>query len=316
MEELMKIKEQEIARLSQMKDILQQKLADENARIKVVQKELEIAKAQSNAIPPQALSDMSQIHEEVTRMAERLTRLETRVLKQGIATGKSGEGTATSSLEEKVDLILNNFNQFLAKVRVASKMAKAQAPETQPTSQTQAMGASSTRSLKPSDILQKSSEEDIEIPTSEVEEKKEEPPVAAVSTAKPSEIMKRRQKEEETEKLAKEAEAAEKEEKPRKPSMVAKGKLEPEIPAPAEKQAESEGEKGEPDKKNKEAEVPGAGILTVPYPADGSIVCPKCNKQNYQEMQDPTNVVAYAPVKKFGRKFYCKSCRCNWRYKN
>src|SRR4030042_895200 len=119
----MKIKEQEIARLSQMKDILQQKLADENARIKVVQKELEIAKAQSNAIPPQALSDMSQIHEEVTRMAERLTRLETRVLKQGIATGKSGEGTATSSLEEKVDLILNNFNQFLAKARVASKMA-------------------------------------------------------------------------------------------------------------------------------------------------------------------------------------------------
>ena len=320
----MKIKEQEIARLSQMKEILQQKLADENTRINALQKELEMAKTQAIAMPPQVLIDLSQIRAEVSRLAERLTHLETRVLKQGSATGKSSDvvpapGKTTepaSSLEEKVDLILNNLNQFLAKVRVASKMAKAPATEVQPTPGAQAAEAPAARPLIPSDLLRKNPEEEGEVPTSETTEAKEETPVTPIAASKPSEVMKRRKITEEAEKAANEAEAGGKEEKSRKPSKVGKSKAETEIRAPTQKQEESEEGEGEPEKKSKEAEAPGAGILTVPYPSDGSIVCPKCGKQNYQEMQDPTNIVAYAPVKKFGRKFYCKSCRCNWRYKD
>lgn len=52
-----------------------------------------------------------------------------------------------------------------------------------------------------------------------------------------------------------------------------------------------------------------------PYPDDGVVKCPKCGKQEYKEMENREVVVAYAPVRKYGRKFLCKNCREEWAYK-
>ncbi len=321
----MKIKEQELARLAQIKELLQQKLAEEKARTSALQKELDAAKAQSNAVPPQLLNEISQIRTEVGRFSEKLAQLEARVLKPSTPGAKPGGSTASGekssetaiSIEEKVDQIFTSLNQFLAKVRVASKMPKAPAAEGQPAAIAETKEPPAARALKPSDLLRKQSVETESVSTPEPPESKPEesapPPVAA----KPSDILKRHQAAEAAEaaEAALEQEpAAPKSDKPKKLAKPAKAKASVEPTAETgETEASEEEEGGE--KKGKEAEIPGGGIITVPYPSDGSIVCPKCNKQNYQEMQDPSNVVAYAPVKKFGRKFYCKSCRCNWRYK-
>ncbi len=278
LEELLKIKEQELARLTQIKELLQQKLADETNRANVLQKELEMLKAQANAVPPQMKEEITQIRTEVGRVAEKVPKL-----------------------EEKVDAILTNLTQFLTKVRVASKMAKPPAAEGQPAATPETKEPTSSRPLKPSDLLRPAQE------SSEGEAGKPTPDAVA---AKPSEVVKRHQAEEEVETTAKQEAIAAKSEKAKKPRAKAAAETAVET---APEGASEEEEAGE--KKGKEGELPGAGIITVPYPSDGSIICPRCNKQNYQEMQDPTNVVAYAPVKKFGRKFYCKSCRCNWRYK-
>ncbi len=278
LEELLKIKEQELARLAQIKELLQQKLAEETNRANVLQKELELTKAQTNSGSPQLQAELAQIRAEI-----------------GQVTGK------LPKIEEKVDQILTNLQQFLSKVRVASKMAKSSAAEGQPVATPETKEPASSRPLKPSDLIR---------PASESSEGDAGNPAPGTLNAKPSEVLKRHQVQEETETAAKQDAIAAKSDKAKK--SRAKVTTESAVEAPAGDSSEAE-EAGE--KKGKEGEMPSAGIITVPYPSDGSIICPKCNKQNYQEMQDPTNVVAYAPVKKFGRKFYCKSCRCNWRYK-
>ncbi len=278
MEELLKIKEQELARLAQIKELLQQKLAEETNRANVLQKELELLKAQGNAVPPQMKEEMAQIRAEVGHVAEKMPKL-----------------------EEKVDQILTNLTQFLTKVRVASKMAKPPAAEGQSAATTETKEPTPSRPLKPSDLLRA---------TPESSEGEAEKPAPAVVSTKPSEVLKRHQEQEEAETAAKQEAVAATTEKAKKSRVKTTSAAAGETPS-----EESSTEQEADEKKGKETELPGAGIITVPYPSDGSILCPKCNKQNYQEMQDPTNVVAYAPVKKFGRKFYCKSCRCNWRYK-
>jgi len=57
------------------------------------------------------------------------------------------------------------------------------------------------------------------------------------------------------------------------------------------------------------------GLLMVDYPSSGTIKCPKCGKQNYQEMENRAQILSYIPKPKYGKKYYCKSCRCEWAYK-
>ncbi len=279
MEELLKIKEQELARLAQIKDLLQQKLAEETNRSNLLQKELELIKSQSNAVQSQMQADIAQIRTEVGRMVEKVPRL-----------------------EEKVDLILTNLTQFLTKVRVASKMAATPPTvEGQPAAGAETKEPTTSRPLRPSDLL---------LHTTETSEGEVSKPAASIINAKPSDVLKRHQAQEEAETTVRQEPISMKSDKSIKSRVKATTDATVGTPSGGICVEEEAGEK-----KGKETELPGADIITVPYPSDGSIVCPKCNKQNYQEMQDPTNVVAYAPVKKFGRKFYCKSCRCNWRYK-
>jgi hypothetical protein len=65
--------------------------------------------------------------------------------------------------------------------------------------------------------------------------------------------------------------------------------------------------------------VPGAGVIshalrTVDYPADGVLKCPSCGGQKFTEMQNKAKIISFSPVKKYGKKYYCKDCRIEWDY--
>ena len=56
-------------------------------------------------------------------------------------------------------------------------------------------------------------------------------------------------------------------------------------------------------------------LITLPYVEAGqSIVCPHCGEQDFGEQPDQSRILSYAPVKKYAKKYYCKSCRKEWRY--
>ncbi|GAB4307606.1 MAG: hypothetical protein Kow0069_05280 [Promethearchaeota archaeon] len=63
-----------------------------------------------------------------------------------------------------------------------------------------------------------------------------------------------------------------------------------------------------------EEETGKATILTVASKPGGVVKCPACGRQEYNELQDRSNVISYAPVMRFGKKYHCKKCRTEWRY--
>ncbi len=48
-------------------------------------------------------------------------------------------------------------------------------------------------------------------------------------------------------------------------------------------------------------------VQEIPYPENGVIQCPKCNKMEFQEMPEPARG-------SFAKKYYCKKCRAEWRF--
>ncbi|MHA1776764.1 MAG: hypothetical protein ACTSWC_08305 [Promethearchaeota archaeon] len=55
------------------------------------------------------------------------------------------------------------------------------------------------------------------------------------------------------------------------------------------------------------------GVPTIPYPDDGLIKCPKCGGNKIQEMENKKKIVMYNP-RKYGKKYYCRECRAEWDY--
>lgn len=55
------------------------------------------------------------------------------------------------------------------------------------------------------------------------------------------------------------------------------------------------------------------GVPTYPYPSDGLIKCPECGGNNFQEMENRKKIVMFNP-RKYGKKYYCRECRANWDY--
>lgn len=55
-------------------------------------------------------------------------------------------------------------------------------------------------------------------------------------------------------------------------------------------------------------------IRTIKHPEDGIIKCPDCGAQSFQEMENHAKIISFAPVKKYGKKYYCKICRIEWDY--
>jgi len=311
-QKLVEIKDQEIAQLNKIKDILQQKVADSNQRIKALQAELDEKRSESEEGIEEA-GEVARLREENQQLTDKLAEFEEQDA-AGEMSATTGDQGISPVLDEKVNQILDGVNQLLSRIKIASKLPPSKSGQAGAPSagEAESKEAKPGRSLKPSDILRRQQVEEKPAPAEEEEEEEE------VSRPKPSKVRKRVEEEEEAE----EEENEEEEEAPtaKKSSGRTKAREAPE-PRAAPKEIKEE----QKERKKEAAESagekvsatnpPGGKIITAEYPADGSIVCPKCGKQNYQEMQDPTVIVAYAPVKKFGRKFYCKSCRCNWRYK-
>lgn len=271
-EQLLEIKDQEIAQLSKIKNILQQKLVEASQKIKDLQIQFHI----TTDLPTDGEeTDAIALQEKNRSVTSPVTDLEGEMEPEAEKT-REGRKLVRSefslSLEEKIDQILHSVNELLSKIKFASKLPP---PKTSPPeSAGQTEETRHARAFKPSDILRRQQTE----ATPMVEEE--------------------------------EGAQNEEEEEVEEPSSKISKRQEPEFEEKGEKlERKGQGEQ-EP------AHVPAdSGILTLDYPADGSIVCPKCGKQKFQELQDPSVVVSFAPVKKFGRKFSCKSCRTVWRYK-
>ncbi|MHA1674938.1 MAG: hypothetical protein ACTSYI_15080 [Promethearchaeota archaeon] len=55
------------------------------------------------------------------------------------------------------------------------------------------------------------------------------------------------------------------------------------------------------------------GVPTFPYPEDGLMKCPKCGGIKIQESENKKKIVMYNP-RKYGKKMGCKDCRFEWDY--
>ena len=128
---------------------------------------------------------------------------------------------------------------------------------------------------------------------------------------KPSEIMGATMESQKAEEKEKTKE--EPAERGRRPSDLLKERGTPEKTAHAEPSSREEKEK-EKDKDKPPAPAEPKGIQTIPYPADGVIGCPKCGARTYQEMENRNKIIAFTPTKKYGKKYYCKKCHHEWDY--
>ena len=52
-------------------------------------------------------------------------------------------------------------------------------------------------------------------------------------------------------------------------------------------------------------------LLTVPYPKDSQIKCPKCSGIKIQEMENKAKVISFGV---YAKKYYCKTCRLEWEF--
>ena len=60
--------------------------------------------------------------------------------------------------------------------------------------------------------------------------------------------------------------------------------------------------------------VEHGAIKSISYPEDGVIKCPHCGEQHFQEQENKSKIISYAPIKKYAKKYYCKNCRGEWDY--
>jgi hypothetical protein len=72
---------------------------------------------------------------------------------------------------------------------------------------------------------------------------------------------------------------------------------------------EYEGGEGEVGKIPEKIPEVGTQVITIPYPADGAIKCPKCGLQDFQEMPNKTKRPQYGI---YPKKYYCRKCRTEW----
>ena len=244
MEDLIKVKDEEIAQLNKLKSALKTQVQKFKVQIEELNKKLEEPKAPAYPdLSPQmenSQNELEKAQENLSKMAlekeklqERITELEKEPqtpekLMEQLKTGMFKLGQQNFSIEEKIDQLLST-------------------PKTSSPSSYRSPGLTQAQNLP-------------------VSHKKE------VKVRKPSDILHKRQDQ-----------ATEKPVKPlRDPASVPAG-----------------------DKK----------ILTLPYVEAGkSIVCPHCDEQDYGEQPDHSRILSYAPVKKYAKKYYCKSCRKEWRY--
>ena len=87
------------------------------------------------------------------------------------------------------------------------------------------------------------------------------------------------------------------------PGLMASNAVNEPAPEPEPEEEEDDGFVAPP---------PPGTVKSFPYPDDGKIRCPYCNKMNWVEQQNKNKVIAFVPMKQYATKYYCKDCRGEW----
>jgi hypothetical protein len=179
--------------------------------------------------------------------------------------------------------------------RRPSDLLKARQAEDAPKSEERKEPEDIVHVRRPSDLLNKSAGKD----TKDIKEPKEskEPPVESVKSVRGMEAPK-------VMAIGKDSATVDPA-SPSKTTAKASAKPEPEPSKDATASAGAGPSTGPP---------PPGVIRTFPYPSDGTLKCPYCGEQNFQEMENRAKIISFVPVKKYGKKYYCKQCRGNWDY--
>ncbi len=82
----------------------------------------------------------------------------------------------------------------------------------------------------------------------------------------------------------------------------------PPVPAPVQAPASASNNGG-----GLQVEMGLYGVPTFPYPEDGLMKCPKCGGNKIQESENKKKIVMYNP-RKYGKKMGCKTCRFEFDY--
>ncbi|MHA1729337.1 MAG: hypothetical protein ACTSWY_11475 [Promethearchaeota archaeon] len=238
-EELLRIKDEQIEKLAKIKDMLKGKINEtkmENARLK----------------------------EEIDRLNGQIQTGKMQNVDLNVESQKSTIGNAEilkmlEKNEKKIDLIFDKMEELItSRVKKESRNM----PETQkytPYTPTQTQ------------ISQKSGQQRIQYPQ------------------KPSDILKMQQ----TEKTETPFEHVRTRSAPKTPQPV--NMIKTQIPT-------------EP---NPNKSILFQGLMMVPYPESGSIVCPKCGAQNWRKTDNKDKIISFGI---YAKKYYCKTCRCEWEF--
>ena len=52
-------------------------------------------------------------------------------------------------------------------------------------------------------------------------------------------------------------------------------------------------------------------LLSIPYPTDGTIRCPNCNKIKWKEIKNKSKMISRGV---YAKQYYCKTCRTEWEF--
>jgi septal ring factor EnvC (AmiA/AmiB activator) len=70
-------------------------------------------------------------------------------------------------------------------------------------------------------------------------------------------------------------------------------------------------EKNKPPKSIKREPSTSKKLLSIPYPTDGTIRCPNCNKIKWKELKNKSKMISRGV---YAKQYYCKTCRTEWEF--
>jgi hypothetical protein len=89
-------------------------------------------------------------------------------------------------------------------------------------------------------------------------------------------------------------------------SSDTESKIEEELPAQKGKKEEQQ-----PPKSIKREPPTSKKLLSIPYPTDGTIRCPKCKAIKWQEQKNRSKMISRGI---YAKQYYCKTCRTEWEF--
>ena len=289
MEELLKIKEEELAKLAKMKDTLRGHVLKQKKEIANLQTEIDSLKQESvSSIQAEEMEKKSE--EMKNALSEKIKTQETELTALN-ATLKE-EQQKNLGLQQKLDdIVQKGKEEPLSPEKLMGQLKKGMFTLGQQNHSIESkidalhdlISGSTLPPSSPSNFKNYASEY-VSPGFSQSQSNLHSVPKSKpqVSSRKPSDILKSRPKEEE------EVEPSTQEASPvnpqKKPSRLSA------------------------------SQAPVHGIQTIEYPSDGAIKCPNCGKQEYGEQENRKKIIAYIPIKKYAKKYYCKACRSEWDY--